>query len=122
MNKLKVIEKSLRRKPGFISRPLALKFKFRRGTQPGLSRYNWDEQKYNQYPFEESRLTHGTNAEELIHSVPPIEVDDDVAMCMGVSEMNWGHPIEWITVNTRDPSKPNTCKYCGLRYIKKHHH
>ena len=38
--------------------------------------------------------------------------------------MGWGHPIEWIQLNTRRPEIPTICKYCGLRYVKKnsHHH
>ena len=101
---------------------LQLKTKFKVNTQPGLTRYNWDSQEYNRYSFERSRLTHGTNAEELIYRVPPIEVDDDVALCTGVGEMHWGHPNQFITLNTRNPDIPNTCKYCGLRYVKKKHH
>lgn len=98
------------------------KYKFRVNTQPGLTRYQWDLETYKKYPYEESRLTHGTNAEELISNVPVIEVDDDVAMCMGVGELYYGHPVQWITLNTRNPEKPNICKYCGLRYVKKNHH
>ncbi len=36
--------------------------------------------------------------------------------------MGWGHPIEYIKLDTRDIKKPNICKYCGLRYIMKAHH
>ena len=98
------------------------RFKFKVGTQPGLTRYNWDYQDYNKYPYEKSKLTHGTNAEELIHKIPVIEVDDDTALCTGVGEMHWGHPIQFIALNTRNPKEPNTCKYCGLQYVKKAHH
>jgi len=101
---------------------IQLRNKFRINTQPGLTRYQWDLESYKKHPFEHSRLTHGTNAEELISKVPVIEVDDDVAMCLGVGEMSWGHPVQWITLNTRNPEKPNICKYCGLRYVKKLHH
>ncbi len=101
---------------------LVKKYKFRVNTQPGLTRYQWDLETYKKYPYEESRLTHGTNSEELISKVPVIEVDDDVAMCMGVGELFYGHPVQWITLNTRNPEKPNICKYCGLRYVKKQHH
>lgn len=97
------------------------KTKFKINTQPGLTRYNWDNMSYKKYPYEESRVTHGTNAEELIYKVPPIEVDDDVAMCAGVNEFYYGHPVEYIQLNTRNPEKPNICKYCGLRYVKKKH-
>ncbi len=30
-----------------------------------------------------------------------------------------GHPIEYIDLDTRNQHVPQTCKYCGLRYIKK---
>lgn len=78
-----------------------------------------------------SRLTHRTNAEELIAKVPSVEVEDDVALCYvyycltkGVAEYGWGHPVEYIKLNTRDITKPIICKYCGLRFVKKqdHHH
>lgn len=35
--------------------------------------------------------------------------------------MGWGHPIEYIQLNTRYPDIPNVCKYCGLRYVQKKH-
>jgi len=98
------------------------KFKFTISKQEGLTRYQWDLEDYKKYPYERSRITHGTNAEELISQVPVIEVDDDVAMCWGVGEAHWGHPVQFIALNTRNPLKPNTCKYCGLRYVKKQHH
>ncbi len=91
------------------------------GKQPGLTRYDWDSQDYKLENYDKSRLTHKTNAEELIKKVPVIEVDDDVVLCYGVGDLAWGHPIEYITLNTRNPKKPNVCKYCGLRYVKKAH-
>lgn len=110
-------------KPSMTLFNIQKRMKFSRKQQDGLTRYEWDlEEPYKRYRFEESRITHGTNAEELISKVPPIEVDDDVALCYGVGEMCWGHPIQFIALNTRDPTKPNHCKYCGLRYIKKQHH
>jgi NADH dehydrogenase (ubiquinone) Fe-S protein 6 len=67
-------------------------------------------------------LTHKSNAEELINEIPPIEVDDNIAICYGVSDYGWGHPTEYITLNTRNPEVPNICKYCGLRFVMKQHH
>ena len=77
-------------------------------------------------------ITHKSNAEELIAKVPAIEVDDHVAMCyvniqfinflQGVNDYGWGHPVEYITVDSRDVTKPNICKYCGLRFVMKQHH
>ncbi len=99
-----------------------LKTKYRRVSQPGYSRYNYDDLGDTTNSFPNSRLTHKTNAEELINAVPVIEVDDNVAMCYGVSDFGWGHPVEYIQLNTRRPEKPVRCKYCGLRYVRKAHH
>jgi len=101
---------------------LSKRSKIKLATQPGLTRYNWDSQVYKKEKYEESRLTHKTNAEELITKIPIIQVDDDVVLCTGTSGLVWGHPVEYITLNTRYPDRPNTCKYCGLRYVKKQHH
>ena len=32
-----------------------------------------------------------------------------------------GHPLEYIQLNTT-LKEPQICKYCGLRFIAKHHH
>ena len=71
-----------------------------------------------------------------------IEVDGTVAMCDGGTYDNLflqkrsrpahatkkktgggatGHPVEYIQLNTTDRSKPQTCKYCGLRFVQKAH-
>lgn len=36
-----------------------------------------------------------------------------------VNTVHTGHPIEYIDIDTRNLHKPQTCKYCGLRFIKK---
>ena len=41
----------------------------------------------------------------------------DVAMCDGGGGA-LGHPIEYINLNTKDPSIPCTCKYCGVNFMK----
>mmetsp|Transcript_10106 Transcript_10106/g.17781 ORF Transcript_10106/g.17781 Transcript_10106/m.17781 type:complete len:124 (-) Transcript_10106:33-404(-) len=64
---------------------------------------------------------HRSNAEELIAKVPVIEVDTDVAVCDGGGG-SLGHPLEYIQLNTSDPTIPEVCKYCGLRYRKKNAH
>jgi len=64
---------------------------------------------------------HRSNAAELIAKVPVIEVDADTAMCDGGGGAT-GHPLEYIELNKRDGATPNTCKYCGLRYVRKPHH
>jgi len=33
-----------------------------------------------------------------------------------------GHPIEYIQLNKVNANEPETCKYCGLRFIQKQHH
>lgn len=77
-----------------------------------------------------------SNAEQLIAAVPPIEIDDIIAMCyvkknyfkkfdynlqmhfmQGVNDFGWGHPVVYITLNTNNIATPSTCKYCGLRYV-----
>ena len=70
-------------------------------------------------PHQQSKLTHLTNAEELLHKVPVIEVADDVVRCMGGTAPGMGHPTVYITLNTKDPSKPSRCKWCGTLYIRK---
>lgn len=38
----------------------------------------------------------------------------------GGTELNAGHPQQYIQLNTKNPEKPSTCKYCGLRYQMAH--
>ncbi|CAM9326717.1 unnamed protein product [Heterosigma akashiwo] len=64
---------------------------------------------------------HRSNAEELIAKVAPIEVDGHIAVCDGGGGA-LGHPLEYIQLDTKDLTAPQTCKYCGLRYVGKHHH
>lgn len=70
---------------------------------------------------------------ELIAEVPVIEVDAQFVKCDGLwfeSDMSprrtdiirhpqEGHPMQWISLNTRKPFTPQTCKYCGLRFVMK---
>jgi len=53
---------------------------------------------------------------EYISRVPPIEVDGTLAVCDGGD----GHPIEFLQLNKVKLDEPETCKYCGLRYIQAH--
>lgn len=51
MNGLSVLKQNFTKfKTPLLS--IVKKGKFRRLTQPGLTRYNWDQQEYNKYPFE----------------------------------------------------------------------
>ncbi|CAM9468175.1 unnamed protein product [Phaeothamnion confervicola] len=63
---------------------------------------------------------HRSNAEELIDQFPVIEVDRGVAICDGGGGA-LGHPLEFIQLATVS-DKPQTCKYCGLRFARKNHH
>eukprot|EP00938_MAST-03A_sp_MAST-3A-sp1_P004701 g4701.t1 len=63
---------------------------------------------------------HKSISESLIKEVDVIEVDGTVAMCDGGGGAT-GHPVEYIQLNTTDRSKPQTCKYCGLRFVQKAH-
>ncbi|KAG6422517.1 hypothetical protein SASPL_119091 [Salvia splendens] len=56
---------------------------------------------------------------ELINEVPPIKVEDRIAVCEGDSNPALGHPVEFICL---DKDEPAVCKYCGLRYVQDHHH
>ena len=60
---------------------------------------------------------HRSDAEALIAQVPVIKVKGNVATCNGGGGA-LGHPIEYITLNTVDPTIPTDCKYCGLRFVR----
>eukprot|EP00123_Amoebidium_parasiticum_P012463 comp21371_c1_seq1/m.29376 comp21371_c1_seq1/g.29376 ORF comp21371_c1_seq1/g.29376 comp21371_c1_seq1/m.29376 type:complete len:113 (-) comp21371_c1_seq1:103-441(-) len=55
---------------------------------------------------------------ELISNVVPIEVDGHTAACDGGGGA-LGHPKVFINL---DKSEPQSCGYCGLRFVQKHHH
>lgn len=59
---------------------------------------------------------HRSDAQERIAALPPVEVKGTVAMCDGGGGAT-GHPIEWIQLDKREGRQPETCKYCGVRYI-----
>ncbi|CAI2383409.1 unnamed protein product [Moneuplotes crassus] len=88
-------------------------------TAPRVSTLHWQDEEEEKDDPQESKFTHKSNAQELIAQIPVIEVDGDTARCTGVSELGYGHPVEYISLNTRDPSVPNVCKYCGLRFVKR---
>jgi len=69
-------------------------------------------------PYQASKLTHLSDAEELLHRIPTIIVDDDVVRCSGLKTMGLGHPVVYLQLNKKDPSKPEKCKWCGLYYKK----
>ncbi len=106
-------------KPNFYS--FIKKLKYRRLSQPGYTRYSYDDIGDTTNELN-SRLTHKSNAEELISKIPVIEVEDNIAICYGVHDFGWGHPVEFITLNTKNTETPSVCKYCGMRYVMKAHH
>lgn len=57
-----------------------------------------------------------SNALELVHQVPIIEVDGEMAICDGGGGA-MGHPIEYISLEV--PGEVEYCKYCALRYMQK---
>ena len=60
--------------------------------------------------------THGSNAEELVNSMPIVMVKGNTARCMGVNGLGLGHPVSYIQLNKRHVYSPTTCKWCGLRF------
>ena len=61
-----------------------------------LSKYAFDDESYQPDRFQISAKTHKTNAEELINSLPIVEVDGDTARCTGVNQLGLGHPVQYI--------------------------
>jgi NADH dehydrogenase (ubiquinone) Fe-S protein 6 len=59
---------------------------------------------------------HRSNAIDLVHKVPPIEVEGEMAVCDGGGGA-LGHPTEYISLAR--PGAVEYCKYCALRYTKK---
>ena len=47
-------------------------------------------------PHQSSKLTHLSNAEEMIWKVPVVEVSDNIVRCTGTSKYGYGHPIVYI--------------------------
>lgn len=72
-------------------------------------------------PHQLSKLTHLSDAEEWVHKIPPIIVNDDVVRCGGVKATGLGHPIVYLQLKKRNPNEPETCKWCGLRYVRNPH-
>ena len=71
------------------------------------SQYYWEDDIKEEMDPQISKLTHKSNAQELINAIPVIEVDGDVARCTGANEFGYGHPVEYIALNTVDRSKPS---------------
>ena len=90
-----------------------------------IPKYSFDDEQFQADRYQISVKTHKTNAEELINTLPIVEVDGDTARCTGVNELGLGHPVQYIQLNRRNEHTPATCKWCGLRFKKiadSHHH
>lgn len=61
-----------------------------------------------------------SNSEDLVNMYPIIMVKTDIAVCDGGGG-TLGHPLEYMNMN-RQKDGPEVCKYCGLRFMKDHHH
>jgi uncharacterized Zn-finger protein len=69
------------------------------------------------YTYQYALGKHRSNALELVHQYPVIEVDGDMAICDGGGGA-LGHPLEYISLQ-RGPGHIEYCKYCSLRYTQK---
>ena len=65
-----------------------------------LPKYQWNEEVVVPEDTQTSKFTHKSNAQELITTIPPIEVEGHTARCTGVNELGYGHPVEYIELNT----------------------
>ena len=63
-------------------------------------------------------MAHGTNAEAMIAqaTIEPIVVDAHTAVCDGGGGA-LGHPLEFIQLNRVEIGSPETCPYCGLKFM-----
>ena len=61
-----------------------------------LPKYSFEDESYEPDRFQVSAKTHKTNAEELINSLPIVEVHGDTARCTGVNQLGLGHPVQYI--------------------------
>ena len=61
-----------------------------------LPKYAFDDESFQADRFQVSMKSHKTNAEELINSLPIVEVSGDVARCTGVNQLGLGHPVQYI--------------------------
>jgi NADH dehydrogenase (ubiquinone) Fe-S protein 6 len=59
---------------------------------------------------------HRSNALDLVHKMPVIEVEGEMAICDGGGGA-LGHPLEYISL--KRPGAVEYCKYCSLQYTKK---
>ncbi|CAH0400614.1 unnamed protein product [Chilo suppressalis] len=79
----------------------------------------WDSNDYRLARFNlAQKLINKSWAVNLIAEIPPREVPDRVVWCDGGSGAE-GHPKIYINL---DKPGPNTCGYCGLRFVKKDLH
>lgn len=58
---------------------------------------------------------------QLVKKMPIVHVDGNIARNCG-GRQDAGHPQVYYQLDTRDPSKPVTCKWSGIRFMKSDHH
>lgn len=80
----------------------------------------FEENDWRRQRFIDRKKTVNRNwAVDMVEEVPPIEIDGRVAFCDGATnEIELGHPRVFINL---DKGVPQSCLYCGLRYVKKQH-
>ncbi|XP_076825159.1 NADH dehydrogenase [ubiquinone] iron-sulfur protein 6, mitochondrial-like [Clavelina lepadiformis] len=73
--------------------------------------------------YQRTKLVNRNWAVKMINEIPPIEVEGRKAVCDGRDGPDGspalGHPRVYINL---DKGEPESCMYCGLRYVQKQHH
>ena len=88
----------------------------------GLPKYQFEDEDFIRDRYQVSKVSHKTNAEEFVNSLPIVEVSGNTARCLGVNELGLGHPVQYIQIDRRHEHTPAVCKWCGLRFRKTQGH
>jgi NADH dehydrogenase (ubiquinone) Fe-S protein 6 len=59
---------------------------------------------------------HKSISEALVNAQPVVLCHSTTAVCDGGGGA-MGHPIEFITLESKNPWEPQDCKYCGTKYL-----
>lgn len=62
----------------------------------GHTKYAFADEDWQPNVYQISSFTHKSNAEELINTLPIVEVHGNVTRCAGVQELGLGHPVQYI--------------------------
>eukprot|EP01098_Paradermamoeba_levis_P012424 TRINITY_DN543_c0_g1_i5.p1 TRINITY_DN543_c0_g1~~TRINITY_DN543_c0_g1_i5.p1 ORF type:complete len:124 (-),score=19.37 TRINITY_DN543_c0_g1_i5:125-496(-) len=95
-------------------------FKFansRYSYSPVFSLQSLKQRNFSTQVKQEQQLYKPAPAIEYIAEVPPKEVDGRNVWCDGGNGA-LGHPRVFINLDKGDPQ---SCGYCGLRFVQKHH-